>query len=133
MKHIKLFEAFEGTENFAAIPKDLLDVLTKYKLVKKDYKWGYKSTGESNSTWQLDSPKECQHYASEIYADKDPLNPWMKYRKVLVDLDLTKNCAYVGSAMYGGDKNNPHGFGQTKTIDIKAITVESAIKSLIIN
>ena len=131
MKHIKLFEAFEGAENFAAIPKDLLDVLTKYKLVKKDYKWTYKTNGESNSTWQLDSPKECQHYASEIYSDKDPLNPWIKYRKVLVDLDLIKNCAYIGTAEYAEDKNKPHGFGQTKTVDIKAKTVESAIKSYI--
>ena len=134
MKHIKLFEAFENTEMISSLPKDVYPILTKYNLVKKDFKWQYKTKGESGegSTWQLDSPSGSYYYRTSIYPYTDSLNPWVKYGKLLVDIDPKKNIAYIGAVQYGSEKI-PKGFSRTVTTDIKAKTIESAIKSLTVN
>lgn len=131
MKHIKLFEAYEDAETISSLPKDIYPILTKYNLVKKDFKWQYKTKGEGRwSTWQLDSPSGSYYYRTSIYSSTDSLNPWLKYRKLLVDIDPKKNIAYVGAVEYGSDKI-PKGFSRTVTMDLKAKSLESAIKSVL--
>jgi len=133
MKHIKLFEAYEDAETISSLPKDIYPILTKYNLVKKDFKWQHKTKGElggGGSTWQLDSPSGSYYYRTSIYSSTDSLNAWVKYRKLLVDIDPKKNIAYVGAVEYGSDKT-PKGFSSTVTMDLKAKSLELAIKSIL--
>lgn len=130
MKYIKLFETYEESETVSSLPKDIYSIITKYKMVKKDFKWQYKSKGEGGGTWQMDSPSGSYYYRTGIYSAKDDLMDWVKYKKLLMDIDPKKKIAYVGCVDYGWDKI-PKGFSRTQTIDLTKKNIELAIKSIL--